>query len=126
MDISDLALELELPTRTPPQPRPRTHHPHILELSPDHTFNGSDLPPAYAEVHRDELVSRSQVHPLSAPAYACIVLRQYDTVRILCFPQEAIDVVRQTLVTSWPAGLQEDLGFGRGGREFKLSGRPCE
>lgn len=62
------------------------------------------------------------------PAYtsyqhACVTLNMSDRLRLIRFPQEIIDVVRQAITTSWPRGLNKekhDTDF----YEFKLHGNP--
>jgi hypothetical protein len=62
------------------------------------------------------------------PAYslhqhACITLNSSDRFRLIRFPPIITDVIRQTIITSWPDGLQREEDY-PGAYEFKLSGNP--
>lgn len=72
-------------------------------------------PPAY---------DPAQVGP--SGTFACLMLSQTDRVRILDFSPDVTDVVRWTIRTVWPGGIQKEAPYGRGCVEFKLPGNPCE
>ncbi len=62
------------------------------------------------------------------PAYslhqhACITLNSTDRFRLIRFPSDIIDVVRQAIMNSWPRGLQREEDY-LGAYEFKLNGNP--
>jgi hypothetical protein len=62
------------------------------------------------------------------PAYtcyqhACIALNMSDRLRLIRFPSETIDVIRQAIISSWPRGLNKEKQDGDC-HEFKLHGNP--
>ena len=75
-------------------------------------FNGasngiaSEYPPSY---------SRHQ--------HACLTLNWTDRIRLIQFPAPIIDIIRQTIQTSWHRGIQNEKPYA-GAYEFKLSGYP--
>jgi hypothetical protein len=62
------------------------------------------------------------------PAYlrhqhACLTLNRTDRLRLIRFPASIIDIVRQTILSSWPRGLKNEKPYA-GSYEFKLNGNP--
>lgn len=64
------------------------------------------------------------------PAYApfqstftSVSMHKSDRIRLLNFPTDITDTIRQAIVTSWPRGVQSERPYG-GSHEFHLRGYP--
>ncbi|KAJ7635020.1 hypothetical protein FB45DRAFT_1025921 [Roridomyces roridus] len=55
--------------------------------------------------------------------FAFVSMHMGDRLRLLNFPPEIIAIIRQTISTSWPRGLQSEMLY-HGSHEFKLRGYP--
>ncbi|KAJ7635048.1 hypothetical protein FB45DRAFT_1142854 [Roridomyces roridus] len=55
--------------------------------------------------------------------FASLSMHMGDRLRLLNFPPEIIAIIRQTISTSWPRGLQSEMLY-HGSHEFKLRGYP--
>lgn len=67
--------------------------------------------------------SASTVTPTSAfqSKFASLSLHQNDKIRLLDFPNEAVEVVKSAIRTGWPYGLQDQRHV-HGSTELKLKG----
>jgi len=65
----------------------------------------------------------TQAPGFMAPTYACITLNMTDRLRLLQFPPDVINVVRDGLKGSWQRGIQDERIYA-GAHEFKLRGNP--
>ncbi|CAF4438706.1 unnamed protein product, partial [Adineta steineri] len=62
------------------------------------------------------------------PAYsrhqhACLTLNMTDRLRLIQFPTTIIDIIRQTILTSWRQGIQKEKNYA-GAYEFNFKGMP--
>lgn len=78
---------------------------------------GREVTPTFA--------SSSQSEPPSyfTTSFASLSLHMTDRIRLLDFPQEIVDLVRNVLQRNWQRGIQQECVY-YGSYEFKLYGRP--
>ncbi|CAJ2502280.1 Uu.00g096740.m01.CDS01 [Anthostomella pinea] len=67
--------------------------------------------------------SQSGGSVVRAAPFASLSMHSFDRLRLLGFPSEIQQLVRQTLQAHWPRGVQEERPYG-GSYEFKLKGNP--
>lgn len=55
--------------------------------------------------------------------FASLSMHMEDRLRFLCFPQEIVNICRQTIGAVWRRGIQSEREYG-GSHEFKVYGNP--
>lgn len=66
------------------------------------------------------------VPPPYSTTIGCLQLSRNDHLRLINLPPDLIQVARQTIVETWPKGIQKEGDFEGCAWEFKLKGNPCE
>lgn len=79
--------------------------------------SGSAAPPPSFE----DAMNASQ--PTFKSKFACLTLNLSDTIRLIRFPEPAVDAVKEAVSTSWPKGVKRIRPYGQS-TEIKVHGWP--
>jgi hypothetical protein len=66
------------------------------------------------------------IPPPYSTTIGCLQLSRNDHLRLINLPPDLIQVARQTILETWPKGIQKEGDFEGCAWEFKLKGNPCE
>lgn len=75
--------------------------------------------------HADQYESNAGSGSVVRSSFASLSLHNTDRVRLMSFPIEIQNAIRQSIVSTWPKGIQKEGDYA-GSWEFKLSGNPWE
>jgi hypothetical protein len=86
--------------------------------------NDSNPPPyAFQNGEKSLLPDYTEATTLTPTSFASLSLHMNDSLRLLHFPSPITDLLRTTITTAWPRGIQSERLYG-GAHEFKLYGNP--
>ncbi|TLS30553.1 hypothetical protein PpBr36_02718 [Pyricularia pennisetigena] len=105
----------EPPSQAPSDPAKGPRQPEQQHLQPPPSFQESQAhaaPPAAAAS------SSSSSAPVFRSQFACVTLNMFDRIRLINFPPEEVDAVREVVIRVWPEGIKDVRPYG-GATEIK-------
>lgn len=100
-----------------------THSSEQLQPQPQHDDRKHHRAASSSSSTKKEAPPEVNIAPAFRTNFACVSLHMSDRIRLMQFPPEVCDAVRNSLRQSWPMGIQGEREY-YGSLEFKMKGYP--